>query len=256
MIGGQHISAAIHSVYLEKVEKGYPESNIENSLKYVNAELLRADCPVQLARRAAGQHQQRQLATRALNTEDAIHMFRREARKKVDVQMEWQLTDNEIWLALQSMGMAKDIPRMVATPTKTVEVVKVRPPPCAAIPLMYAPQREYYLKIWRPLGYLTALAVHIGLDDRFQARVREMNGEFATEATERFKSHLIKEYSTGLSISDFCAFLDWFCGPSLAAVGTPKKIQAKLTELRHWRLARLHVFCPDGRVPEGKSMPR
>lgn len=109
--------------------------------------------------------------------------------------------------------------------------------------------------MWRALGYLTALSVYLAMDERFVARVREINGEFATEQTEKFKPGQIKEYSTGLNVNDFGEFLTWFCGPSAAAVGQPKKVQAKLTELRHWRLAYLHVYCPDGRVHESKRMP-
>jgi hypothetical protein len=82
----------------------------------------------------------------------------------------------------------------------------------------------------------------------FEARVLEINGELATEDTEVFRPSLFKDYSTGLAQEDMLEFLKWFTGPSVQLVKGREKIQRKLQELKHERFAKLHVYCPDGKV--------
>ena len=102
--------------------------------------------------------------------------------------------------------------------------------------------------------YLVSCAVANNVLVQFEARVLEINGELATEETEVFRPSLFKDYSTGLSQEDMLEFLKWFTGPSVQLVKGREKIQKKLQELKHERFAKLHVFCPDGRVPESLRM--
>ena len=97
-------------------------------------------------------------------------------------------------------------------------------------------------------------AVVNNLQVQFEARVLEINGELATEESEVFRPALFKDYSTGLAQEDMVEFLKWFTGPSVQQVKGREKIQRKLQELKHERFAKLHVYCPDGRVLESLRM--
>jgi hypothetical protein len=85
-------------------------------------------------------------------------------------------------------------------------------------------------------------------------KVREVNGHDSTEATDVFKFNLLKEYSGGLTVTDMREFITWFTKAPPGILENKARMQAKLTELKHFRMAYYHVMHPDGRVPESKSM--
>ena len=85
-------------------------------------------------------------------------------------------------------------------------------------------------------------------------KVRDVNGHDSTEQTDVFKYNLVKEYSGGLTVSDMKDFITWFIKAPRGVLESKARIQAKFTELKHFRMAYYHVMHPDGRVPESKSM--
>lgn len=71
----------------------------------VEAEVLRAYTPIQVAQLAAGLHQQRQRDTKDINTYDIMAMLAMKAEKKKKDQGSPYLDDGQLFLALESMGM-------------------------------------------------------------------------------------------------------------------------------------------------------
>lgn len=98
------------------------------------------------------------------------------------------------------------------------------------------------------------VAVNIGVAQTLHARVREINGDEADEASEVFKPRLLKDHGGGLVKEDMEKLVDWINTSNKSALSGKDKIIKKLAELRHYRYATFHVNCPDGRVPPENSM--
>lgn len=102
--------------------------------------------------------------------------------------------------------------------------------------------------------FLVSVAVANNLHGALLTRVRELNGHDSTEGTDVFKFNLLKEYGSGLTIGDMKSFIDWILKAPPGILQSKGRIQAKLTDLKHYRMAYYHVMHPDGMVPESKSM--
>lgn len=85
-------------------------------------------------------------------------------------------------------------------------------------------------------------------------RVKEINGELMRPEGEAFRPHLLRQYGSCLGAADMALFIDWMITSSLGEVKLKDHIIRRLQEIRHTRMARLHVYCADGRVPAEKSM--
>ena len=97
-------------MYEDMREKMYKEDQIPEAVRYVHAEILKHDAPVQLCRLAAGEHQRVQQDTREVTTVDVIEMLNKESSKKFCASngTSCQLTDNELFVQLESMGLVKE----------------------------------------------------------------------------------------------------------------------------------------------------
>ena len=104
------------------------------------------------------------------------------------------------------------------------------------------------------MGVLVGVAVTSNEHGVLLVKVREVNGHASTEQTDLFKYNLLKEYSTGLTISDIKIFIQWFIQAPPGLLESKGRMQAKLTELKHFRMAFYHVMHPEGRIPKSKSM--
>ena len=74
----------------------------------VHAEVLRSDTPLQLAKLAAGEHQRTQHDIRECSTEDVVALLARECEIKLEQTGQAQLTDGEIFLQLETLGVVKE----------------------------------------------------------------------------------------------------------------------------------------------------
>ena len=88
--------------------KGQLDENIEHPLKFVHGEVLRADCPNQIARLAAGQHQKQQHDTRDINTYDIMSMMAKVCDRLLQDAPTAFMDDAELFLTLETMGMVTE----------------------------------------------------------------------------------------------------------------------------------------------------
>ena len=98
-------------MYDDLKEKMYKEEHISESVRFVHAEILKHDAPVQLCRLAAGEHQRVQQDTRDVTTADVIEMLIKECSKKFCAsggESSCQLNDNELFVQLESLGLVKE----------------------------------------------------------------------------------------------------------------------------------------------------
>lgn len=107
-MGGQHVSAALRSLYEQKKARGIPDDDIEAVLQTVQAEVILQGCPTQLARLGAGHHQRIQHDTRDSTTEEIFAFMCRTIAAKVANHQPAHLTDNDVWLIVESMGLSKE----------------------------------------------------------------------------------------------------------------------------------------------------
>jgi hypothetical protein len=115
-------------------------------------------------------------------------------------------------------------------------------------------QVDVYSQRYRALSFFVACAVDQGRDQELRARIQVLNGELPEEKDEILTASLFKDYASGVSPDDVGKFFDWLLQPSIKIVRGREKITNCLRELKHERLARFHVFCPNGRVPNELSM--
>ena len=108
VIGGQHISAAVKKLYKEYLEKGWKHQDIPEVVRTVQAEILAHETPIQLVRLAAGEHQRLQSETRECSTYDIVRMLGRAIRQKIDKGDSEVLSDAELFLIVQTMGVVHE----------------------------------------------------------------------------------------------------------------------------------------------------
>ena len=108
-MGGQHISRAIRTKHDIMVHtQGYQEDEIPDGLRFVHADVLRADTPYHIARLAAGQHQRQQTDSKEVTTADLLKMMVKVAVKLQRDKGTPYMTDSQLFLTLDSMGIVKD----------------------------------------------------------------------------------------------------------------------------------------------------
>ena len=109
VVGGQHISAAVRKRYEGLLAEHWKEESIPVPIRFVHAEILRADTPVQLVRLAAGEHQRLQSERQDCCTEDVMRLLAQTLEKKRERHpTDWALTDNEIYVVVQTLGLAME----------------------------------------------------------------------------------------------------------------------------------------------------
>lgn len=105
------------------------------------------------------------------------------------------------------------------------------------------------------MAYFTSVAHELDLHKEFLARIDKVNdGDLAVESNETFSAEVLKNCGTNLGPADVEKFLRWFTGECDEAVKKKDLIGKELRELKKWRLATIHVMCPDGKVPRERSM--
>ena len=109
VVAGQHISAAIHAVYVNLVlGLGYKPEDVPDTLKYVNGAVLSADCPTMVARMAAGHHQRQQHHTVVLSTADMMKIMVHDAELWQQQGDTPYLSDDKLHGLLMSIGLIKE----------------------------------------------------------------------------------------------------------------------------------------------------
>ena len=86
------------------------DEDIPVSEKAVQAEILRADVPWQIARLAAGQHQRQQSDTRDISTFDIMSMLALVAERRLEATNSAMddMDDNLLFSTLEQLGMVSD----------------------------------------------------------------------------------------------------------------------------------------------------
>ena len=106
LLGGQHIAAALRKLYDHyKKERNFSEEKIPNTVRFVEAEILRADTPLEVCRLAAGQHQALQCQVKGISSEDAFALFQQTALEYLESRGQPWMTDAEMWQVLQQLGV-------------------------------------------------------------------------------------------------------------------------------------------------------
>ena len=244
--------------------QGYKEADIPEGLKFVHAEVLRADTPYHIARLAAGQHQRQQTESQEVTTADLLNMMVKVAVKLQKSKGSPYMTDSQLYLTLDSMGIVKDsVLKKQGRETKNPpKKEKSEEEQLVCSPLVIPPisvfflQKEWFLSRYRQVGFMVGVAVSNNQHGALLARVADINSLPGGNNAEIFKLHLIKEYGTGLNVADMRDFISWLTEQTLQVVSNRERITNKLKSLKHYRLAAYHVLNPDpeSRIPESTSM--
>ena len=116
------------------------------------------------------------------------------------------------------------------------------------------PQKDYWNGKFRALAYFVWVAVKRNQHPKLVQRLKAVNGDNPSEQDEVIKASVFHDYGVGMNEHDLAQFLDWFLGQGLLMVGSYQNITAKLKAIKHERLCKIHVMCPDGKVPQNLSM--
>ena len=175
------------------------------------------------------------------------------------------MTDSQLFLTLDSMGIVKDTalpkkqgrePKNPTKKEKSEEEQLVCSPLLVHSNTSLFHQREWFLSRHRQVGFMVGVAVSNNQQGALLARVSDINSLPGGNNAEIFKLHLVKEYGTGLNVADMRDFITWLTEQPLQVVSNRDRIQNKLKDLKHYRLAAYHVLKPDpeSRIPEATSM--
>jgi hypothetical protein len=83
VIGGQHFASAVKKLFDHKVKDlGINVDKVDEGIRYVQAEILKSNAPIQIAKYAAGLNQQGQMAGRDCTTEDVVEALIERIRRK------------------------------------------------------------------------------------------------------------------------------------------------------------------------------
>ena len=105
-LGGQHISAALLATY--KAAGGQDnEEGIPEAMQFVDAEVLRANTPLEVCRLAAGEHQNSQRDVQGMSMADAFAFLCKTAKEKAAKMGSPYFTDNEVAMAGRQLGLQK-----------------------------------------------------------------------------------------------------------------------------------------------------
>jgi hypothetical protein len=84
-----------------ELKKGQVDDALPDAAKFVVGEALQEDIPIQLARLASGKHQERQVETLAVTTEDVVRLLAREMRLRGRL-----IEGGELFSVIQTAGLA------------------------------------------------------------------------------------------------------------------------------------------------------
>ena len=118
MLGGQHIAKAVKELWQGELTRGKREADIADAWKTVSAEVLDFTIPHQLAKLAAGKHQEHQTELMTVTTADMCSLLAQEtsARGKL-------LEGEELFRVIQTAGLASE-PQKAAADEKSPKVKK------------------------------------------------------------------------------------------------------------------------------------
>jgi hypothetical protein len=103
---GQHISAAILAMW-KSLGGADNEAGIPLEFQYVDAEVLKANTPVDICRLAAGEHQLAQKDVQSMSVADAFAFMVKAAREKGVRHGTTFLTDKEVGMLCEQLGLQK-----------------------------------------------------------------------------------------------------------------------------------------------------
>lgn len=107
-LGGQHISAALYTLWQSMGGKRDSDAQIPDEIKFVDAELLKHNTPKELCRLAAGEHQAHQKDVEGASTSDVFSYFYLMATEKMNSDLATPfMSDNEIFIHCRSLGLQK-----------------------------------------------------------------------------------------------------------------------------------------------------
>ena len=124
VVGGQHISKAIRMWYDNYQANYWDEERIPDPARYVYAEVLQAETPIQLVRFASGHHQKLQQCARPCTTEDVVRQIGQAMEKKKENDPDnFGLNDQELFVVLESLGVVReaDAPKPKQLPKNKTE---------------------------------------------------------------------------------------------------------------------------------------
>jgi hypothetical protein len=84
-------------------------------LQWVDAEILRANTPIEVCRLAAGEHQTAQRDVQGMSVADAFSFLVKTAREKKEKMGSPFLTDNEVAMVGLQLGLKKSATRMATS---------------------------------------------------------------------------------------------------------------------------------------------
>ena len=105
-IGGQHISAALLSVY-KSLGGNEDDIGIPAELQFVDAEVLRPNTPRDICRLAAGDHHVAQKDVQSMSVSDIFKLMCQTAREKLAKHQTKVPTDNEVHTVCLQCGLQK-----------------------------------------------------------------------------------------------------------------------------------------------------
>ena len=110
ILGGQHFSAALLHMQdtLTQGASPIPRADLPKAYLKVEGEVLAVDTPLEVCRRAAGEHQVQQHGVTACTTWDTMQYISMVCMLKVNAGKPPQLTDNELYQTLCGLGMASE----------------------------------------------------------------------------------------------------------------------------------------------------
>ena len=243
-LGGQHISAAILAMW-KSLGGADNETGIPLEFQYVDAEILKANTPLDICRLAAGEHQLAQKDVQSMSVADAFAFMVKAAREKGVRHGTTFLTDKEVGMLCEQLGLQKFRDKSGNELSETQAVCFLH---LVSYSHNLSSQRTIMIQAWRPLSFWASCCC---ADDVIAQKVQQVNTGCAQDK-EIIRAATIKEYGT-LNVEDFQCFSTWLLEQERPQY---KQVVAKFTELRHRRWAWWHVMAPDNpKVDAACSMP-
>ena len=219
---------------------------VPEALQYLEAEVLRANTPVELCRLAAGEHQLEQRDVLSISVADSFAFFVKSAREKASKLKTAFFTDAEVAQMGCQLSLQQYLDRNgnIVTEEKAV-CFKLT---CNnVLRFVSFSQCNNLVQLWRPMAFWASCSWE---DDLVAAKVKQANHGCAP-GKEVIRPSTLKEIAT-LNISDFKEYNKWLLQEEKP---TYKSVVNKLLALRHWRWAYWHVMAPDNpMVAESCSM--
>jgi hypothetical protein len=205
--------------------------------QFVEAEVLKPNTPVEIARLAAGEHQEHQQAVENMSVSDVFAMFVKSAREKMEGKLKTPfLTDNEVAMIAWQCGLQKFKDKHGNTLSEQKAVCNT-PLSSSDSALSFLSQKTILVQHWRPFAFWASCSCD---DDQVVNRVKLANLGCIADR-EHIRPATFKDIGN-LNVADMKAFNQW-----LLELDRPtfKDVQTKLNELRHRRAATWHIMAHD-----------